>query len=1169
LKHSVCLLLLLFAAGSVAAQSYTRGVGVYPGLPAQYDGPVFNLDSSAERNLALHRPAYQSSAYDYNLTAQLVTDGLRASEMPRWTVVRSSNAGEVSKAEREFLVDGNLATAIRVSGDHPWIEYDLEGAPAAPVVDQMRLWLRTIEAPPPEGGWSIVVSGSNDGLNWTEVGRHHGTEFHGKREDDLSFAVSIALPSAASFRRYRFAFAGAQVPAWELAQVDFYRSGQEIWPSGSKSFGSAWMSASGGNEWVSVDLGAACTVHRVLLDWLDRPSQAILQSSLDGKIWSDVELLEHHRNQAANSLKDELAFAAPIKARWLRVYMMKPSEAGHRYVLTELEAYGTGGPLVQPQPQPAVRAGEALRLTRGNWRVERASEVQAAGSALATLGFDDSRWLPATVPGTILTSYLNAEAIANPDFADNQMAVSDSFFTADFWLRNQFIAPALAHKDGRLWLHFKGIDWKAEIYLNGSLVGRMEGAYARREFDVTSLVRPGEQNALAVRILANDHPGGTKDKSGEWMNGGAPGHDAPTFHATVGWDWMSTIRGRDAGIWNDVTMTESGPVRVTDPSVTSRLPLPATSSADLTLAATLANTEDHAVNGKLHVEFGSIVVEEPVRLAAHETRTVQLDPAHFHALHLLNPKLWWPNGYGEANLYPVKMRFLAGTTTSDELNFQAGIRQFAYSEENNALRLWINGRRFIPRGGNWGFAESMLRYRQREYDVAMRLHRDQNFNMVRNWVGQIPDDAFYDAADRNGLVVWQDFWLANPWDGPEPDDEKLFLTSARAFVLRLRNHSSMALYCGRNEGYPPASLDGPLHKLVQELAPMEHYISSSADGPVEGRGPYRAMALKDYFAQAPAKLHSEIGSPNVPEASTLARTLSSLDLWPLAREWRLHDFDLGGGYAQQLYQSFGPVKDAAEFASDAEFVDANAYRGMFEAQSRNRQGVLIWMSHPAWPSILWQTYDYFFDTNAAYFAAKKAAEPLHIQWNAATDQVEVVNYNASDQKQLTAQAEVLDLDGTLKWQQQATLESREDSTATPIALQFPQGLASTHFLRLKLMKGDQLLSENFYLHATHGEDYTALRSLPKAKVELAPHFAVNNGLITFTAKLKNTSSVPALLVRVKVEQAGSGDQVLPVFFDDNYVALMPGEERTLHGEFDPADAHGHTPQLRLAGFNLE
>jgi beta-galactosidase/beta-glucuronidase len=121
--------------------------------------------------------------------------------------------------------------------------------------------------------------------------------------------------------------------------------------------------------------------------------------------------------------------------------------------------------------------------------------------------------------------------------------------------------------------------------------------------------------------------------------------------------------------------------------------------------------------------------------------------------------------------------------------------------------MWINGRRFIPKGGNWGFGESMLLYRAREYNAAVRYHAEMNFNMIRNWVGQIGDDEFYDACDRYGVVVWQDFWLANPWDGPDPDDDAMFLRNVKDYVLRIRNHPSMGLYVGRNEGFPPKAID--------------------------------------------------------------------------------------------------------------------------------------------------------------------------------------------------------------------------------------------------------------------------------------------------------------------------------------------------------------------------
>jgi Exo-beta-D-glucosaminidase Ig-fold domain/Glycosyl hydrolases family 2/F5/8 type C domain/Glycosyl hydrolases family 2, sugar binding domain len=1151
--------LLLLASSVVAsAQQYTRGLGVYPGDPKQYVGPSLVVDAAAYRNLALHRPAYQSSAYDYNLTAQLVTDGIKETAQPLWVVTSTSDRGVLPKTEREAFLDEGVVSSVDITGDRPWVQFDVEGA-EPPQIDHMDVVLRKIYAPAPQGGWTIVVAGSNDGSAWNEAGRFTGIDFSGKHDSEPSFVVPVAFPSEVHFRSYRLTFSAAGVKKWGVADVDLSDKGQPVYVAGPQVFSSAWMSAGSGEEWVSVDLGAVCSFDRVLLSWVKRAAEGSIQVSDDGVKWQTLQAL---------SGTDDMRLANAARGRWVRVLMTRPAEPGGRYILSELEVYGRGGPVAVPQPATAVEADGSLALTRGAWRLQRASLVTATGEALSRAGFGAKDWLVATVPGTALTSYLNDGAIADPNFGENQYAISDSYFTADFWYRDEFTAPALA--TGRhAWLNFDGVNWKAEVYLNGQRVGFIDGGFMRGRFDVTGILHPGAKNALAVRVLRNAHPGGTKDKEGETPNGGALGLDNPTYHASIGWDWMPTIRGRNTGIWSNVMLTQTGAATIENPLVTSTLPLPDTSRADVTISATVHNQDAKAVAGTLRVKFGGITVEQAVTLDASAAKTVTLSPETNAALRIANPKLWWPNGYGDPNLYAVTISFIANGKTSDTTSFKAGIRQFTYSEDGGALKLWINGRRFIARGGNWGFPESMLRYRAREYDIAMRYHRDQHFNMARNWVGQIGDEAFYDAADRFGIVVWQDFWLANPWDGPNPENNAFFLTNARDYVLRIRNHASMGIYCGRNEGFPPKTIDDGLRSLVAELGPHSYYISSSADGPVEGHGPYRVEPLRYYFEHTPPKFHSEIGAPNVPEMPILERTLDEKAMWPVGPEWRLHDFYPENPFETAVEKNFGGAKSAEEFDALAQFVNYNAYRGMFEGQSKNRPGVLIWMSHPAWPSILWQTYDYFFDTDAAYFAVKHASEPLHIQWNAAADTVEVVNYNAGEQKGLTARAEVIDIDGKVKGQQTANLDSKEDSTVSPMQMQYPAGLARTHFIRLTLLRGDKVVSTNFYLHGNVEDDYAGIRALAAAKVEMKTRITQTGSTWHVTAELQNASATPALMVRVKPVREKSGDLIAPSLYDDNYVALMPGERKTIHVEFDNADARGEKPRVVLEGFNVE
>ena len=1157
-----------------AQTQYTRGVGIYPGDPKEYTGPSLTVDSATYRNLALHRPAYQSSAYDYNLTAQLITDGIKEQAQPPWIVTSTSSGSLLNKQQREVFLDGNITSSIDVTGENPWVELDLEGGYDPPELDRIDLWLRRMNSNPPASGWTYIVSGSNDQANWNEVGRSTGTDWPSMDFSGPSFVQSIPFTAPARYRSYRVQFSADGVKTWGVAELATFDKGREVHIAGSEHFFSAWMSAGSGEEWVYVDLGAPCTFDRVVLAWIRPATEGFIQVSDDAGQWQNLQPLPSNSDTT-----DDIHLAQSAHGRYVRVLMTKPVQPSDRYILSEFEVHGRGGLVAVPHPAVASAVGATLPLAGGAWRLQRASLAAANGEQIAQPGFSDSDWMIATVPGTILTSYLNDGAVADPDYGDNQYTVSDSFFCSDFWYRDEFVAPP-TQPGQHVWLNFDGINWKAEIYLNGEHVGRIDGGMMRGRFDVTSLIQPGAQNALAVRIIANANPGSTKDKAGRTVNGGALGRDNPTFHASAGWDWISTIHGRDNGIWNKVTLTTSGPVTVESPEVWSDLYLPAanvsphTPLANIWIGATLHNQDTQAVTGTLRVTFGDIKVEQSVTISVSATRTVLLSPGEYPTLTIANPKLWWPVGYGDPNLYPVTIAFIADGKTSDTKSLQFGIRHFTYSEDGGVLKIWINGRRFIARGGNWGFSESMLRYRSREYETAMRYHRDLHFNMIRNWVGMTDDEAFYDAADKYGVAIWQDFWLANPWDGPNPDDNTLFLVNANDYLLRIRNHASLGLFCGRNEGFPPQPIDDGLRNLVDTLVHDSHYISSSADGSVSGHGPYRVEPLRYYFEHAPVKFHSEMGAPNVVEMADLLRTMPDSAMWPQGYQWPLHDSFIRSMFPEfhfppnEIDQEFGGAQNIADWLELAQFVDYNAYRGMYEGQSKNRLGLLIWMSHPAWPSLLWQTYDYFFDTDAGYYGAKKGAEPLHIQWNASTDRVEVVNYSAGEQTALTAHAEVLNIDGSVKWEKSAILDSHEDSTSTPLQIEYPTGLSKTHFIRLSLSQNGKVVSSNFYLRGLTENDYTGIRELPSVNIEMTSHIRHQGMQWRLTVELHNISRAPALMVRVKVVRDKTGDLIVPALYDDNYIALMSGERRTIHIQIENADTRGERPRLVLYGFNL-
>jgi hypothetical protein len=313
--------------------------------------------------------------------------------------------------------------------------------------------------------------------------------------------------------------------------------------------------------------------------------------------------------------------------------------------------------------------------------------------------------------------------------------------------------------------------------------------------------------------------------------------------------------------------------------------------------------------------------------------------------------------------------------------------------------------------------------------------------------------------------------------------------------------------------------------------------------------------------------------PSIVTMDSLRLMMPEDSMWPQGRMWGLHDFSLRGAqggqsFRGQIDKSYGGAGSAAEWVSLAQFVNYEGHRAMFEAQSKNRMGLVIWMSHPTWPTMVWQTYDYYLNPGAAYFGARKGSEPLHVQWNAATGNVEVVNYSAGDQKGLTVRAEVLNLNGAVLWEKSAAVDSREDSVVSPIAMEYPPTVTPVHFIRLKLSRGGKLVSENFYWRGVEEGNYRALRELPKVKLEVATRVEQRGAGWLLTTDLRNPSASPALMVVVKAVRETSRDRILPVIYSDNYLALMPGEKRTVTTEVTAADARGERPAIALEGFNL-
>jgi Glycosyl hydrolase 2 galactose-binding domain-like/Exo-beta-D-glucosaminidase Ig-fold domain/F5/8 type C domain/Glycosyl hydrolases family 2 len=1207
--------LLNFCAGKEV--NYSRGTGIYPGDPSEDFSPVLKPGESNYRNIAYMRPAWHSSSYDYNLTAQLVTDGIVTDIMPS-TISCSTSSGPLPKNQREWLFDFNTVTTISVEGTNIWLQLDMDRSGNVPEVTAIKLDGQLTYDKNRSAGWEFACTGSNDGKNWDNLGKFKGSGLPGQDRPDPFAAMfrnrrpgrrgpgrrlanpfagpggadstaprpsftfnfrmpepqriinsSFTLSKPVAYKSYRVSLSCPCAKTWTFGEIEFMNGNTKLKMTPSGDFKSAWMSAGTGEEWVMVDLGVTSTFDNIKLHWINKATKGSIQVSDDARNWKEYASLP-----GGNGKIDDLKPGKEGKGRYLRVIMTEPA-GGKRYILSELEVYGKGGLVPEPKPEKGV-VDNRMYLSGGNWKLLRAPDVTGSGESISRNGFDASAWVTATVPGTVLVSYWNTGALPDPNFGDNQLMISESFFNCDFWYRDEFKVPS-DFRGEHMFLNFDGVNWKADVYVNGKKTGRIEGAFIRGKFDVTDFIIPGGKNTIAVLIHKNDNPGIITEQTlnSPDRNGGVLGADNPTFHASIGWDWIPTIRGRNIGIWNDVYLSASGAVTIQDPLIITDLPLPDTNSADLSVEVTLINHDPKTINGTLTGNYGRIQFGKAVTIDPGSSEVVRIDPAENASLHLINPKLWWPKGYGRQNLYEVRLAFKTEDgAISDKTEFLSGVREMSFNEDNDILNIYINGRRFIGRGGNWGFSESNLEYRSREYDIAVAYHADMNFTMIRNWVGQTGDDEFFDACDRYGVMVWQDFWLANPVDGPDPDDPAMFIRNADDFIKRIRNHPSIGLYCGRNEGNPPPVIDSALRKMISELHPGMLYIANSAMGVVSGGGPYRALPVRDYFLlYGYNKFHSERGMPNVMNYESLTQMLPESALWPQNYQWGIHDYCVDGAqgassFNQMIEKGFGPVSDAKKFTELAQWINYNGYRGMFEGRSQFRQGLLLWMSHPAWPSMVWQTYDYYFDPTAAYFGCKKASEPIHIQWNPVYDFIEVVNYSAGNKTGLKAKASIINMDGSVQWENEEELTCSEDSTVRCFKLEFPKTLSQVHFIKLTLTEGGRVISDNFYWRGLEDGNYQALNQLPKATLSGNTKTRKSGKEWLITTTVKNTSGQPALMIRLKVTGKNSNQRMLPVFYSDNYISLMPGEEKVITMRLKDADTRGERPKVDISGFNL-
>jgi exo-1,4-beta-D-glucosaminidase len=718
---------------------------------------------------------------------------------------------------------------------------------------------------------------------------------------------------------------------------------------------------------------------------------------------------------------------------------------------------------------PAAGAAElSPRLNlRDGWMLQSSEKVAEKGAALSVAGYKPADWYRASVPSTVLAALVADKVYSDPYFGMNLRSIPgtsypigrnfsnlpmppDSPFRVSWWYRTEFKLPA-DYRGRTQWLHFDGINFRANIWLNGHQIAtsdQVAGAYRVFEFDITAVAKPGETNALAVEIFPPQ-----------------PNDLAITFV-----DWNPLPADKLMGIYHDVYVTASGPAALRWPQVITHLT--PSGGAELTVSAELHNASGQTVKGTLKGQIEKIQFSQPVELAAHESKVVTFAPGKFPQLKIAQPRLWWPAKLGPQNLYELAMSFETDGKVSARQAITFGIREVASEMNEKGYRVFkINGKNILIRGAGWS-PDMLLREDPARQETELRYVLDMNLNTVR-LEGKLEDDHFYDLADRLGVLIQAGWCCCDHWEKWKSWKEEDYTISAESLkdqIRRLRSHACLFDWLNGSDGPPPPKVEEMYIQVLKDYQWPNPYQSSATAKPtsVTGKtglkmtGPYEYVApsywLTDTSRGGAFGYNTETSpGPAPPPVESLRKFLPADHLWPIDDFWNFH---AGGGafrtikvFSEALNARFGPATSLDDFLRKSQVLTYEGERAMFEAWGRNKYaatGVIQWMLNNAWPSIIWHLYDYYLQPAGGYFGTKKACELLHIQYSYDDHSVVLVNSFYHPFERLKATAKVYNLDMTVKFSQERTVDVAPDSSTRLLTIPEIAGLTTTYFVDLRL-----------------------------------------------------------------------------------------------------------------------
>ncbi|WP_406327417.1 glycosyl hydrolase 2 galactose-binding domain-containing protein [Streptomyces sp. NBC_00203] len=853
----------------------------------------------------------------------------------------------------------------------------------------------------------------------------------------------------------------------------------------------------------------------------------------------------------------------------------------------------------------AVASAPGSTTALSGYTIQSTAKVTDSAAVLSSPGYPARGWYPAGSRSTVLAALLANGKYADPFYSANQQKIPKADFTVPWWYRSDFTVTDTSE---RSYLDFSGVISAADVYVNGHRVAKaadVTGAYTHHELDITSLVRAGT-NTVAFRIQPN----------------------TPNKNLTMGWiDWLQPPPDENMGIVRDVLVRRGGPVALRDAHVVTKLAVPSLASADLTVKAQARNETGAAVTATVSGTIGSTSFTKTVPLAAHQTKTVTFAPADSPGLRLKSPKVWWPAGMGGQPMYGLDLTASVAGTPSDTTHESFGIREVkAPLNADGARQYSINGRRLLIKGGGWS-PDEFLRWDRTYVEDRLKYALDLGLNTIR-LEGHIEPDEFFDLADQYGILTLPGWECCDKWEGQVNGSETgerwtaadypVAKASMAAEAARLRDHPSVISFLIGSDFAPDATIEKNYLAALKAADWPTPVVAAASDGssPVSGSsgmkmtGPYDWVPPNYWYAKregGATGFNSETSAgPDIPTLDTLRRMMSPTELdtlWKNPGTKQYHRSPSSTFATLKLYDAaltgrYGAPTGLTDYVRKAQLAQYENVRAQYEAYGRNATdssqpstGVVYWMFNSGWTSLHWQLMDRYLDQGGAYFGAKKANEPLHIQYSYDNRSVVVVNNRHASASGLKARVTLFNTDGSQKYDTTATGVSVGGDGARRTALTVPSsvsGLSTTYLARLILTDAQgKEVSRNVYWLSTRADTldwantdwwYTpttsyanlkGLNSMARVPVSASASTSVGpDGISMTTVTVRNTGAgkTPSLLTDVHLVDA-KGKPVLPVQWSDNQVSLWPGESMTLRATYRTADLHGSAARVRVSGWN--